>query len=77
MSADNLILIAKLLNRTFAVKELTFPQFENLNYEKFMEDIYYDENVFSLLSNAFYKAVDLSHECNAEYGIRYIDFKDH
>lgn len=77
MSADNLILIAKLPNRNFAVKELNINQFENLCYEKFMENIYYDDNVFSSLNNAFYKAVDLAHECNAEYGINYIDFKDH
>ena len=77
MSADNLILIAKLPNRNFAVKELTFPEFEDLEYESFMDGMYYDENIFSTLEYAFHKAVNLLHNSNAEYGIRYIDFKDH
>ena len=76
MSLDNLVLIAKLPNRNFAVKELNMNQFENLNYESFMEDIYYDENIFTTLNDAVCKAIDLLNNGIVEYGIRYIDFKD-
>ncbi len=76
MSADNLVLIVKIPNGQYIAKELSYPQFENINSYQDLSDLVYDDTSYYMLEDAFFQAIDILKNKYIEYGIHYLDLMD-